>query len=130
VQIYEDIMGDPTGQLTTGLLTAVRYLKDNRLLPGGFDKRSADKEIAVVGEALDDPSFTGGSHKVKYVVPLSGGEGPFRIDAELWYQPIGYRWANNLKMYSKAPEPVRFNVFYDAMAQSSGEILASSSVTR
>ena len=40
VQIYEDIMGDTKGDVTTGLLTAVRYLKDNRLLPQGFDKRT------------------------------------------------------------------------------------------
>ena len=130
VQIYEDIMGDPGGQVTTGLLTAVRYLKDNRLLPRGFDKRSADKEIAVVGEALEDPSFIGGTHRVRYAISLSGAEGPLRMDAELWYQPIGYRWANNLKPYNKAPEPLRFNTFFDAMAKSSGEILSRASITR
>ena len=49
VQIYESIMGDPAGAPTTGLLTAVRYLKDNRLLPRGFDKATADADIQVVG---------------------------------------------------------------------------------
>src|SRR5262249_26302154 len=44
VQIYEDIMVDLHGHVTTGLLTGVRYLKDNRLLPRGFDKRSADND--------------------------------------------------------------------------------------
>ena len=42
VQIYESIMVDQAGAVTTGLLTAVRYVKDNRLLPRGFDKRTAD----------------------------------------------------------------------------------------
>ena len=51
VQIYESVMAGPSGALTTGLLTAVRYVKDNRLLPRGFDKRTADKDIAVHGEA-------------------------------------------------------------------------------
>jgi len=32
--------------------------EDNRLLPDGFDKRTADADIAVVGEALNDPAFT------------------------------------------------------------------------
>jgi hypothetical protein len=50
------------------LLTAVGYLKDNRLLPNGFDKQSATKDIAVVGNALDDPNFTGQGSVIRYVV--------------------------------------------------------------
>ena len=41
VQIYESILGDRAGAPTTGLLTATQYLKDNRLLPRGFDKATA-----------------------------------------------------------------------------------------
>ena len=37
VQIYEPIMADSQGKVTTGLLSAVRYVKDNRILPNGFD---------------------------------------------------------------------------------------------
>ena len=33
--------------------------------------------------------------------------GPFRVEASLRYQPIAYRWAQNLKAYD-APEPQRF----------------------
>ena len=33
VQIYEPIIADGSGQVTTGLLSAVTYAKDNRLLP-------------------------------------------------------------------------------------------------
>ena len=51
VQIYESILGDPAGRPTTGLLTATAYLKDNRLLPRGFDKATAAADIAVVGAA-------------------------------------------------------------------------------
>ena len=47
VQIFESILGDEHGGVTTGLLTAVRYLKDNRLLPEGFDKTTADPAVAV-----------------------------------------------------------------------------------
>ena len=39
VEIFEPILKDQQGQVTTGLLSAVGYLKDNRLLPDGFDKR-------------------------------------------------------------------------------------------
>ena len=54
VQIYEPIMGDANNVPTTGLLSATHYLKDNRLLPRGFDKATADKDIGVYGEAMQD----------------------------------------------------------------------------
>jgi hypothetical protein len=102
VQIYESIMGDSAGAPTTGLLTAVRYLKDNRLLPRGFDKASVDATIAVVGDAGQDADFTGGVDRVRYSLP-AGGEGPYRVDVELRFQSIGFRWADNLRAYD-APE--------------------------
>ena len=129
VQIYEDIMGDPKGVPTTGLLTGVRYLKDNRILPEGFDKKTADKEVAVAGAALNDDDFTGGRDTVRYSAPASGARGPFRIDAELWYQPIGYRWAANLRGF-KAGETQNFTRYYDSMKTATAVVLARASATR
>src|SRR5882672_3811277 len=40
VQIYEPILRDQGGHVTTGLAAAVGYLKDNRLLPSGFQKQT------------------------------------------------------------------------------------------
>ncbi len=54
VQIYEAIMQDVAGAPTTTLLSGAGYLKDNRLLPDGFDKATAGPEIAVYGEAAGD----------------------------------------------------------------------------
>ena len=68
VQIYEAIMGTATGQVTTGLLSAVTYLKDNRLPPRGFDKRTAPGDVAVHGDALADPDFGAGEDRVRYSV--------------------------------------------------------------
>ena len=53
---------------TTGLLRAVGYLKDNRLLPRGFEKSSADKWIAVVGSAAQDADFVGAGDRVRYAI--------------------------------------------------------------
>jgi mono/diheme cytochrome c family protein len=124
VEIYESILGDENGQVTTGLLKGVRYLKDNRLLPDGFDKRTADSDIAVVGDALNDPAFVGGGHRVRYSAALGSAAGPFTIEAELWYEPIGFRWANNLKPYDHADEPRRFNSYFDSMQSSTAITLA------
>ena len=122
VEIYEAILASSDGKVTTGLLTGVRFIKDNRLLPQGFDKRTADKDIAVHGKAETDADFSGGGDTVRYSVPLSGGERPFTVDAELWYQPIAYRWAMNLKPYD-APEPKRFVGYYEQMAPGSAVML-------
>jgi len=75
-------------------LNGVHYLKDNRVLPRGFDKRTAEPDVAVHGDAADDPGFTGGAARVRYAVPVPG-EGPFTVEAELLYQPIGFRWTQN-----------------------------------
>jgi hypothetical protein len=123
VQIYESIMSDQAGVPTTGLLTAVRYLKDNRLLPRGFDKQTADQQVVPHGGAVEDPNFVGGSDRVKYSVDLANAQGPFVVEAEVWYQPIGFRWANNLKKYT-AFEPQRFNRYYDSMGPATAVRLA------
>jgi hypothetical protein len=125
VEIYESVMGDPEGKPTTGLLTALRYLKDNRLLPHGFDKQTADKDIAVHGEAESDADFTSGGDTIQYSAAVGNPQGPFQVEAELWYQPIAYRWAMNLKPYD-AMEPQRFVRYYEATASGSGVMLVRS----
>jgi hypothetical protein len=124
VQIYESIMGDAAGRPTTGLLTAVRYLKDNRLLPRGFDKTTADAWVKVAGGALEDDDFTAGGDRVRYSVDVGGATGPFRVHVELRFQPIGYRWAHNLEPYD-AFETRRFVRYYDVMSVGASEIVAT-----
>jgi hypothetical protein len=124
VQIYEPILGGPDGAVTTGLLTASQYLKDNRLLPAGFDKTTAHNDVAVHGGALQDPDFRDGGDRVGYVVRLGHAPAPYRIVVELWYQPIGYRWANNLRAYD-APETTRFTSYFQAMGRASALRIAS-----
>ena len=128
VQIYEPILGDPTGVPTTGLLTATQYLKDNRLLPRGFDKTTADRQIGVYGTAVHDPDFVTGGDRVRYRIPVAGA-GPFRVEVELRYQPIGHRWAYNLRKYD-APEPRRFMAYYTATSRASSIVVATASAGR
>ena len=119
VQIYETIMGDPAGTVTTGLLRASSYLKDNRLLPRGFDKATAHADIAVHGAARHDPNFVGETDRVRYRLPV----GIVNVDVELRYQPIAFRWAQNLRGYD-APEPRRFLDYFTEMARDSSIAVA------
>ena len=124
VQIYEAVMGAPDGAVTTVLLSAITYLKDNRLLPDGFDKATADDDVAVHGGAGADEDFVGGRDRIRYTVDVSEAEGPFIVDVELMYQPVGYRWAHNLGDH-EAEEIERFIAYYEEAADSSAVVLAS-----
>jgi hypothetical protein len=127
VQIYESIIAGRDGTVTTGLLTATQYVKDNRLLPRGFDKSKADADVAVHGDAAGDANFTDAGDRVHYSVPVKG-TGPFTVDVELRYQPISFRWADNLRGYDAA-EPRRFVTYYDAMSASSSTVLGRATST-
>ena len=72
MQIYEPVLGSLAGRPTTGLLTATQYLKDNRLLPRGFEKSTAPREIGIYGRAAADTNFGGGGDRIRYAVPVDG----------------------------------------------------------
>jgi hypothetical protein len=128
VQIYEAIMGTEARAVTTGLLSAVSYLKDNRILPRGFDKRTAPGDVGVHGEALADPDFGAGEDRVRYSIDAGAGGGPLTLEVQLWYQSIAYRWAQNLKAYNSA-EPQRFVGYYEQVAADSALMLTRAAQT-
>ena len=123
VQIYQAVMVDGAGAVTTGLMSAERWVKDNRILPDGFDRTNADARVQVVGIAAEDPDFAAGTDRVHYTVPVDSADAPFTVEAELWFQPIGYRWAENLAGYD-AMETRRFVRYYREMAEGSALVLA------
>ncbi len=127
VQIYEPILGDQHGLPTTGLLAATQYLKDNRLLPRGFDKTTADADVAVHGEARGDANFTGLGDRVRFELTVAERH-RYTVDVELRYQSIGYRWAQNLEPYNAA-EPKRFVAYYKATSSGSSVVVARTSIS-
>jgi len=127
VQIFEPILGDSEGHVTTALLSATQYLKDNRILPAGFDKQSASPDIAVRGKAASDAAFVAGSATTLYEIPIAGA-GHYQIKAELLYQPVGFRWAHNLAPY-KAAETQSFVSYYEAAAGKSAITLAEATAS-
>ena len=99
-------------------------MKDNRLLPHGFDK-AGGVEGHCGGRRARRRTPTSPARATGCATPIPvAGEGPFTVEAELLYQPIGYRWANNLKKYDAA-EPRRFNGYYDAMGAATTAVLGA-----
>ena len=89
VQIYESVMSDAYNRVTHTLLNGYGYRKDNRLLPKGFNKATASSDIAVIGGALTDPNFVGGSDDIRYVIDKLPA-GNYKVTAELLYQAVSY----------------------------------------
>jgi cytochrome c551/c552 len=114
VQIYEPIMHDVFGNVTTELLLAASYVKDNRLLPVGFDKDTVPDDIAPQGAARLDDDFVSGTDTVTYRIDTGDAEGPFTIEVELLYHSISYRWALNISAYETEHAQL-FSAYYNAI---------------
>jgi hypothetical protein len=95
VQIYEPVMLDGSGKVTFTLLDAVSYAKDNRILPSGFNKNTASKDIAVAGKAAADSNFASGEDQVTYRVSVP--KGALSIRAQLLYQSVSYSFIKDLR---------------------------------
>ncbi len=123
VQVYQSVMTDGAGRVTTGLTSAEAWAKDNRLLPDGFDAAVAGERAAVRGAARSDGDFGPGGDRVRYSVAIDGLDGPFTVTARLRFQPIGYRWAETLAAYD-AFETRRFVRYYREMSGGSAITVA------
>ena len=129
VQVYESIMGDNQKKVTYTLLRGMTYLKDNRILPPGFNKATAPNDVKVVGAALRDRDFIGGSDKIIY--RISGLTGmKYTVETELVHQPLAYSFANDL-FQEPDNEVADFKTMFTASSAKSSQIASNSfTVTR
>lgn len=97
VQIYESMMINYEGEITHTLLRGAEYIKDNRLLPEGFNKKKVPDEIKVYGAAAKDKNFKGGADTIEYHVNIAGYTAPFTISAKLLYQSLSFAFYTDLK---------------------------------
>jgi hypothetical protein len=119
-QIYEMVMGDVNGNLTTVLERGAIHLKDNRIPPFGFTTTHISYDtVQIVGDALTDPDFNkilgvegSGKDIVHYNIPLNGYTGSLNIVANLYYQAVPPSWLNEMRNFSSA-EIDTFLTMYD-----------------
>ncbi|AIY89360.1 hypothetical protein [Geoglobus acetivorans] len=125
VQIYEAVMVDVNGEVTSTLLRAADYIKDNRIPPKGFDVAKAIPDIAIKGKASEDPDFTGGEDTVSYIINVAGYSGPFEVRAELIYQSVSDLFLKDLRG-ADTPE---VNEFLDSLSKMSPATVIASDIT-
>lgn len=91
VQIYEELVTDLEGDVTTSFFSLNQHVKDNRLLPRGWraDGPSAE-HTAPYGHAAKDPDYQdgSGSDTLRYRIPLASLKGATRVRATLNYQSL------------------------------------------
>ena len=81
----------------------VTGLKDNRLLPKGWNPNHPDAEhTGVYGAALDDGDFVDGADTVTYEVRAPAESGPYQIRAAFLYQTLSPRFAAELFKFETA----------------------------
>lgn len=114
VAVYESVMGTPGGDPTTTLLRGSQYLKDNRILPHGYDLAHPDAVYTRPVGIGDDSDFSAGRDRVTYVVPAPGAAGPYRVVATLKYVSLSPRWLAELTRY-ETPETQALARYYAAL---------------
>lgn len=134
VQIYEQVMGDVNGDVTTVLERAHHHLKDNRLVPKGFSTtHSAYDTTAIAGLALGDLNFNieegeegSGTDEIIYRVPLNGYEGQVDVVVNFWYQSSPPKWNEEMFSFS-TPQIDLFKQLY--LAQGAAPVLVKATET-
>ncbi|MBL8230666.1 MAG: hypothetical protein JNL98_19395 [Bryobacterales bacterium] len=123
--IYETEAASEDGQPTTVLLRASKEIKDNRILPRGYNPSKPlpdgvpEEATRPIGTA-DDPDFVPGSDTVHYRIPSPLG--PLQVEAELLYQSIRPAFVRPLQadrsqdereflsLYKRHSAPIRLTV--------------------
>lgn len=114
VQIYELVMADVNGNVTTLLNLAESPIKDNRIPPIGFtDYHFAYDTTTIAGLALSDPDFNTsgkaqgtGKDEVFYHIPLNGYTGQLTAVARVYFQSLPPRWMD--EMFAESSEEIDY----------------------
>ncbi len=120
VQIYEMVMGDVNGDLTTVLERAAIHLKDNRIPPKGFTTSHPGYDTTkIVGQALNDQDFNKsdniqgtGSDIIHYHIPIENYAEDISITGRVYYQTVSNKWLEHMFSYTSF-EIDRFKTMYE-----------------
>jgi len=124
VQVYETVMSDADGNPTFTLLRGASYVKDNRLLPRGWDSGHADGTSTRPFGIDGDGNFVGGSDTINYRISLPE-PGEYVVSAKLLFQVIAPRHANELFRWQTTEVSV-FREMFDRADRNPQELASAS----
>ena len=114
VQIYEELVANKKGVITTSFVGLDKPLKNNRLLPKGWRRDGPMAEFTSPhGNAEHDPEYVNnsgatGSDRITYRIPLSEKtQGAVAVMAVLYYQSIPPYYLRERFSIGKGPETRR-----------------------
>lgn len=108
VQIYEMVMGDVNGNVTTVLERGYQKLKDNRLAPQGFVQGHYNYDtVSFAGTVLNDADFNNqndmegsGTDCIHFHIPLQNYYGSVEVVAKVHYQTVSNKWLEEMFAHS------------------------------
>jgi len=122
VQIYEMVMGDVNGDVTTVLERANQHLKDNRLPPLGFKQSHYSYDTAeIAGLALADENFNQengtegtGTDLLFIHAPLNDYVGMITVKTKVWYQTVSAKWLQEMFTHSSEEIDLWEDIYHNA----------------
>ena len=116
VQIYQMVMGNVNGEVTSTLLHAAMPLKDNRLPPAGFSTSHPNYDtIKIVGSAENDANFNfnnQGGDIINFHIPTHQYPVLLTAEVRVYYQSISPRSITNL-LSENRPEILKRETLYN-----------------
>ena len=111
VQIYESRHVASDGKLTTSFLGLAEEIKDNRLLPKGWQLNGPYAEVVAPVAVANDPDYRSdaGKDEVLYRVPLEAIADFTSVEASLHYQAIPPYYLRDRFSIAKGPETRRLH---------------------
>lgn len=130
VLIYEMVMQDVAGEVTTVLVRAELPVKDNRLVPLGFQmEHEVYDTVLVAGSVLLDENFNNhdgpgsGTDQVTIKIPFEDYTGELAVEMKLNYQSVPSRWLD--EMFAESGMEIdNFKLMFEE-ADKSPEVVAS-----
>jgi hypothetical protein len=113
VQIFEELITDSEGDITTSFMSYKTRIKDNRIPPFGWAASGPDAVMTQAAGVGDDSHYSDGqgTSVVRYEVPLKNNIAePISVVATLYYQSIPPYYLRDRFKY--AAQPASKNLLY------------------